>query len=164
MGILQARILEWVAMPSSRGFSIQVSNPGLPHCKWILYHLSHHRSPAKRLTLHNGRVFYSTLLSFPGSMHISCHHQKWFLSLTAKAVNLMAGILSQIGEEDLALAGRWKGYFGRGGALGCFSNCSVLATMSPACVWGQPYSLLSTRTANTSFCRKWPPTQFVCCC
>ena len=164
MGILQGRTLVWVAMPSSRGFSPQGLNPGLLHCRWILYHVSHHGSPTKRLTPHNGRVFCSSLLTFPGSMHISCHHQKWFPSLTAKVVNLMAGILSQIGEEDLAVAGGWKRYFGRGGALGCFSNCSVLATMSPACAWGQPCSLLSTRTANTSFCRKWPPTQFVCCC
>ena len=35
-GILQARILEWVAFPFSRG-----SNPGLPHCRQILYQLSH---------------------------------------------------------------------------------------------------------------------------
>ena len=32
-GILQARILEWVAVPFSRGiFPIQGWNPGLPHC------------------------------------------------------------------------------------------------------------------------------------
>ena len=43
-GILQARILEWVAMPSSRGiFPTQGSNPGLLHCRRILYHLSHQR-------------------------------------------------------------------------------------------------------------------------
>ena len=42
----QARILEWVAMPSSRGiFPTQGSNPGLLHCSWILYCLSHQRSP-----------------------------------------------------------------------------------------------------------------------
>ena len=84
-GILQARILEWVAFPFSRGssspgieprsptlqvdslpaepqgkpkntgvgslsllqriFLTQGSNPGLPHCRWILYQLSHKRSP-----------------------------------------------------------------------------------------------------------------------
>ena len=49
-GILQARILEWVAMPSSRGSSkprdpTQGSNPGLPHCRRIIYHLSHQGSP-----------------------------------------------------------------------------------------------------------------------
>ena len=26
-------------------FPIQGSNPGLPHCRWILYHLSHQESP-----------------------------------------------------------------------------------------------------------------------
>ena len=45
MCILQARILEWVAMPYSWGiFPTQGSSPGLPylpHCKWILYPLSH---------------------------------------------------------------------------------------------------------------------------
>ena len=43
-GIFQARILEWVAMPSSREPS-QGSNPGLPHCRQILYGLSHQGSP-----------------------------------------------------------------------------------------------------------------------
>ena len=38
--ILQARIMEWVAFPSSKG-----SNPGLPHCRWILYQLNHQGSP-----------------------------------------------------------------------------------------------------------------------
>ena len=46
MGILQARILEWVAMPSSRGSSppsdrTQVSR----YCRRILYHLRHQGSP-----------------------------------------------------------------------------------------------------------------------
>ena len=46
MGILQARILEWVAMPSSKViFSTQGLNPGLPHCRQILYHLSQQGSP-----------------------------------------------------------------------------------------------------------------------
>jgi len=45
-GILQARILEWVAIPFSRGiFPTQGSNSGLPHCKWIFNHLSHQGSP-----------------------------------------------------------------------------------------------------------------------
>ena len=34
--VFQARILEWVARPSSRGiFSTQGSNPGLPHCRHL---------------------------------------------------------------------------------------------------------------------------------
>ena len=45
-GILQVRILEWVAIPFSRGiFPTQGSNPGLPHCRLILYQLSHKGSP-----------------------------------------------------------------------------------------------------------------------
>ena len=46
-GILQARILEWVAFPFSRGYSQSRkpgSNPGLLHCRQILYRLSHQRS------------------------------------------------------------------------------------------------------------------------
>jgi len=36
MGILQARILEWVAIPSSRGiFPTQELNPGLLHCRLL---------------------------------------------------------------------------------------------------------------------------------
>ena len=45
-GILQARILEWVAFPLSRGSSqSRGSNPGLPQCRRILYQLSHKGSP-----------------------------------------------------------------------------------------------------------------------
>ena len=41
-GILQARILEWVAIPFDRGiFLAQGSNLGFLHCRQILYHLSH---------------------------------------------------------------------------------------------------------------------------
>ena len=46
--ILQARILEWVAFPFSRGSSQprdQGWNPGLPHCWWILYMLSNKGNP-----------------------------------------------------------------------------------------------------------------------
>ena len=42
LGILQVRILEWVATPSLQGiFPGQGSNAGLPQCRWILYCLSH---------------------------------------------------------------------------------------------------------------------------
>ena len=46
-GILQARRLEWVAIPFSRGwiFPTQGSNLGLLHCKQILYCLSHMGGP-----------------------------------------------------------------------------------------------------------------------
>ena len=46
-GILQSRILEWVAIPFSRGwiFLTQGSNLGLLNCRQILYQLSHQGSP-----------------------------------------------------------------------------------------------------------------------
>ena len=46
-GILQAGILEWVAVSSSKGiFPIQGSNQRLLHCRWILYQLSHKERPS----------------------------------------------------------------------------------------------------------------------
>ena len=44
-GILQARTLEWLTIPSP-GNLLQGSNPGLLQCRWILYCLSHQRSPS----------------------------------------------------------------------------------------------------------------------
>ena len=45
-GIFQASTLKWVAISFSRGiFQTQGSNLGLPHCRRILYHLSHQGSP-----------------------------------------------------------------------------------------------------------------------
>ena len=44
--VLQARILEWVAIPFSRGSSQpRDQTQGLPRCRWILYQLSHQESP-----------------------------------------------------------------------------------------------------------------------
>ena len=50
LGILQARIVEWVTFPFSRRSSqprdqTQGSNPGLLHCRQIPYQLSHKGSP-----------------------------------------------------------------------------------------------------------------------
>ena len=60
-GIFQAKILEWVAMPSSRRSSRPL-NPGLLHCRRILYHLSHLGSPSNNyLTIihhENSTEFY----------------------------------------------------------------------------------------------------------
>ena len=44
-GILQAKILEWVAIPFSRGFPDPGLNTGLLHCRQIFYHVSHQGSP-----------------------------------------------------------------------------------------------------------------------
>ena len=45
-GILQARTLEWVAISFSRGSSRPGIEPGLPHCRQMLYHVSHQGSPS----------------------------------------------------------------------------------------------------------------------
>ena len=38
--------LEWIAFPFSRGSSQpRFQTPGLPHCRWILYQLSHEGNP-----------------------------------------------------------------------------------------------------------------------
>ena len=47
--ILQARILEWVAFPFSRGSSQNSNRIGLPHCRWSLYQLSHKGSPSSSI-------------------------------------------------------------------------------------------------------------------
>ena len=59
-GILQARILEWVAVPFSRGssflqgiFPTQGSSPGLPHCRRILYRLRHQGNPLRTMGIRN---------------------------------------------------------------------------------------------------------------
>ena len=48
-GILQARMLAWVALPFFREiFPTQGLNPGLPHCRRIPYQLSHKGMLPKR--------------------------------------------------------------------------------------------------------------------
>ena len=50
LGILQARILEYIAMPSSTEiFLTQESNRGLLRCRWILSQLSYQGSPILKL-------------------------------------------------------------------------------------------------------------------
>ena len=45
-GILQARILEWIAFTLLQGiFPTQGSNQGLLHCRWILYQLNYLGKP-----------------------------------------------------------------------------------------------------------------------
>ena len=48
-GILQARIMEWVAITLLWGIFLTLGlNPSLLHCRQILYCLSHHGSPTER--------------------------------------------------------------------------------------------------------------------
>ena len=72
-GILQARIVEWVAIPFSRRspqsiFPIQGKNLGLLHCRQILYRLSPQGSPSLgNLTLNCSEASPDTLNPFSGS-------------------------------------------------------------------------------------------------
>ena len=51
-GILQASILEWLSLSLLQGiFPTQGSNPGLPHCRRILYQLSHQGSPRTMINI-----------------------------------------------------------------------------------------------------------------
>ena len=73
MGILQARILECIAFPFSRGSSsTQGLNRGLPHCRWILYQLSHKGSP---------RILY--WVAYPFSSGFSWHRNRTRVSCIA---------------------------------------------------------------------------------
>ena len=61
-GLLQARILEWISVPFSRGSSqprgrTQGWNPGLPHCRRILYQLSHREAS---LSIFLSKLFLNT--------------------------------------------------------------------------------------------------------
>ena len=64
--IFQARILEWVAMPFSRGSSQPRDRTWVsPTAGGILYHLSHHRSPFLTIEHHKS----ATNLKEGGSVH-----------------------------------------------------------------------------------------------
>ena len=39
-------------------FRTQGFNPGLPHCKWILYHLNHQWSPLLKLNFTNSQLYF----------------------------------------------------------------------------------------------------------
>ena len=78
-GVLQARILEQVAFPFSRGiFPTQGSKPGIPHCRWILYQLSHKRSPISRKA-QESTVLYSMIL-WKERRALFSNASKWALS------------------------------------------------------------------------------------
>ena len=56
-GILQARTLEWVVMPSSGVLTTQGLNPCFLHCRQILHHLSHQGSLRWRITVSKERRY-----------------------------------------------------------------------------------------------------------
>ena len=72
--ILQARILEWVAIPFSRDLWTQGLNLGLLHSRLILYHLSHQGS-LQRSNKYSELIIACLFHSyqwFQGYSHLSC--------------------------------------------------------------------------------------------
>ena len=60
-GILQARILEWVAMPSSKGSSLPGDGTHVSYVfcvgRWVLYHQHHLGSSIHLVSLHNAFTY-----------------------------------------------------------------------------------------------------------
>ena len=75
-GILQARILELVAVPSKGDLPNPESKSRSPACGWILYHLSHQGNPCPRERINELGLsgFRSSLLSLKVSIKID----KWY--------------------------------------------------------------------------------------
>ena len=88
-GMLQARILEWVAIPFSRG-----SNLSLLHCRQILYHVSHQES----LMIRNVENLFMCLLVIyisslkKISIQLFCLLCDWILCVDIKLYELLVCI------------------------------------------------------------------------
>ena len=97
-GILQARILEWVAIPFSRGvFPTQGSNSGLLHWRQILYQLSHKGSP--RILPEFAQIHVHQVSDVIQSSH------------PLPPASSLAFSLSQHFSNELALRIRWPKYW-----------------------------------------------------
>ena len=81
-------------------FPTQVSNPGLPHCRRILYHLSHRGSPAHQYTLKGKTPVISaiTCSSFPNPFSLFLY----FLNFGSSEVRAQEG-WEQKGTEKFLL-------------------------------------------------------------
>ena len=84
IGILQARILEWLWCPPPG----DLSNPGIkpklinPHCRWIIYHLSHQGSP--RILEWVACPFFSGSSWLRNQTRVSCIASRFFSSWTTR--------------------------------------------------------------------------------
>ena len=120
-GILQTRILEWVAVIQGI-FPTQGPNPGLPHCRWSLYKRNHKGSPRK-----NTRVGILFLLqwifliqeSVRGLLH--CRQILYQLSYQGSPELIRKFILKMVYIKKTKLKGTAPGNRGpwllRGGSL-----------------------------------------------
>ena len=85
-GVLQARILEWVAPPGD--LPNHGLNLGLQHCRWVLYHLSHLGSLI--LDIINPDLRAITTDPYPGQVSATPHQNptatKIIVELKSKSV------------------------------------------------------------------------------
>ena len=108
-GILQARILEWVAFPFSRGiFPTQGSSPGLVHCRQILSQLSHKGSPR---ILNWVAYPFSSRFSWPRNWtRVSCIAGGFFTNWAIRETQLFRYELNQISYDyTVEVTNRLKG-------------------------------------------------------
>ena len=75
--ILRTRILEWVAIPFSRGSSQSRDETSLLHCRQFLYHLSKQRNPIKY-----NNTQYNISLNCAGPLICKILFNKYYISTT----------------------------------------------------------------------------------
>ena len=87
-GILQVRILKWIAFPFSRESSEpRDQNSGLPHWRQILYQLSHKGSP--RILEWVGYPFSSRSSRASNQTRVSCIAGRFFINWAIREDNLL---------------------------------------------------------------------------
>ena len=86
-GILQERILEWVAIPFPKGiFPTQGLNPCLLHCRGNLYHLSHQGSLVQ---LHKPHALEAVPAPGCHISQVSCVVDYWLACLSHRTMSLL---------------------------------------------------------------------------
>ena len=90
-GILQARILDWVAFFILQGiFPTQGSNPGLPHCGQILYQLSYKGSLKSEMKINLPSLVLNK------SFWILIYTASFSKRLCVKCLRIFSGLLPRI--------------------------------------------------------------------
>ena len=154
--ILQARILEWVALPFSRGSSQpRKSNPGLPHCRQILYQLSHREGQdwTTNSTLYQCPSHQCISQNFPSPLNCPGESKIFFLikqSLkTSKAKHSVGTSLREVDKNQPSGSSTMT----RGGQVGSGQG---LAPHQPqdlevsGQLWGSQLSVLQFRVTATA--------------
>ena len=111
-GISQVRTLEQVAMPSSRRILLtQGLNPGLPHCRQTLYHLSHQGSQDQSQGLVSS-IPGGLSAALPGLLH------------TRSLISSRRGLCRDILQSSFPIGEGWQ----LSGNITTCSECSLALT------------------------------------